>query len=41
MNDPTPTVPPFGVVLTTLPDEAGAEALARQIVDAGLGACWT
>ena len=39
MNDPTPTVPPFGVVLTTLPDEAGAEALARQIVDAGLGAC--
>ena len=39
MNDPTPTVPPCGVVLTTLPDEAGAEALARQIVDAGLGAC--
>ena len=39
MNDTTPTVPPFGVVLTTLPDEAGAEALARQIVDAGLGAC--
>ena len=39
MNDPTPTVPPFGVVLTTLPDEAGAEALARQIVVAGLGAC--
>ena len=30
MNDPTPTVPPFGVVLTTLPDEAGAEALARH-----------
>jgi periplasmic divalent cation tolerance protein len=27
------------VVLTTLPDETSAEALARQIVDAGLGAC--
>lgn len=39
MNDPTPACPPCGVVLTTLPDEAGAEALARQIVDAGLGAC--
>ena len=39
MNDPTLNVPPCGVVLTTLPDEAGAEALARQIVDAGLGAC--
>jgi len=27
------------MVLTTLPDETSAEALARQIVDAGLGAC--
>mgnify|MGYP001764844512 CR=1 FL=1 len=27
------------VVLTTVPDEAGAETLARQIVEAGLGAC--
>ena len=39
MNDPSPAVPPCRVVLTTLPDETSAEALARQIVDAGLGAC--
>ena len=39
MNHPSPAVPPCGVVLTTLPDEAGAETLARQIVEAGLGAC--
>ena len=39
MNDPSPAVPPCGMVLTTLPDETSAEALARQIVDAGLGAC--
>ena len=39
MNPPTPTPPACGLVLTTLPDEAGAESLARQIVDAGLGAC--
>jgi periplasmic divalent cation tolerance protein len=29
----------FGVVWTTLPDEAQAHALARAIVEAGLGAC--
>ena len=39
MNPPSPAVPPCGVVLTTLPDETSAETLARQIVEAGLGAC--
>ena len=39
MIPPSPAVPPCGVVLTTLPDETSAETLARQIVEAGLGAC--
>jgi len=30
---------PFCMVLTTVPDAAQAETLARQIVAAGLGAC--
>lgn len=39
MNDETPRHTPFCIVLTTLPDAAQADSLARQIVEAGLGAC--
>ena len=39
MNDPTPGQTPFCMVLTTVASAADAEALARQIVAAGLGAC--
>jgi periplasmic divalent cation tolerance protein len=39
MNDATFGRTPFCMVLTTVPDEALAETLARQIVAAGLGAC--
>ena len=30
---------PYCIVLTTVPDEQQAQTLARQIVEAGLGAC--
>jgi periplasmic divalent cation tolerance protein len=39
MNNEAPGQTPFCMVLTTVPDEALAETLARQIVAAGLGAC--
>jgi periplasmic divalent cation tolerance protein len=39
MNDETPRHTPFCIVPTTLPDAAQADSLARQIVEAGLGAC--
>jgi len=39
MRDETPLQTAFCVVLTTLEGEAQAEALAQQIVQAGLGAC--
>jgi periplasmic divalent cation tolerance protein len=37
--DATPRHTPYCMVLTTVPDEAQAETLARQIVSKGLGAC--
>lgn len=39
MRDEAPEPTPFCVVMTTLESEAQAEALARQIVQARLGAC--
>ena len=39
MNDEVAGETTVCMVLTTMPDEAQAEALARQIVVAGLGAC--
>lgn len=39
MNDEPAGQTAFCMVLTTVPDEAQAETLARQIVAAGLGAC--
>lgn len=39
MNETTAESPVFCMVLTTVPEEAQAASLARQIVAAGLGAC--